>query len=521
MNRLLVLPILVPLAAATLCLLAHRRFRVQRIISAAGAGGVLIAGLILLAQVRAHGPVATRIGNWPAPFAITLAADLLSAIMIALAGFVAVAVTIFSLAGVGLRRERFGHHVLVQTLLMGVNGAYLTADLFNMYVWFEIFLLSSYVLLVLEGGRAPLSGPIKYVVLNLLSSVLFLSAIGLLYGLTGTLNLADLSRAVPLAGRPGLVAVVAVLFFVAFGIKAAVFPLFSWLPAAYPAAPPAVLALFSGLLTKTGVYAILRIFTLVFPVEGSFIRPLLLWIAGLTMVTGVLGAVAQGDIRRLLSFHIVSQIGYLLFGAALATGAALGGAIYFFMHVIVAKAGLFLAGGIVERLRGTGELKRLGGLHRTRPMLSILFLLCALALAGLPPLSGFWGKLLLLQAGLAERAYGLVGVGLAVSALTLYSMMKIWAEAFWKEPPAGAGRDGRPERPGSVNAGARDEAGAPPERALSAGARVALYAPLALCALFVLALGIAAGPVSALAAQAGRDLVSPAAYIRVVLGAQP
>jgi len=499
MNRLLVLPILVPLAAATLCLLAHRRFRLQRIISVAGAGGLLTSGLLLLARVQAHGPIATRVGGWRAPFAIVLAADLLSAIMVTMAGFVAVAVTIYSLAGVGLRRERFGHHVLVQTLLMGVSGAYLTADLFNLYVWFEIFLLSSYVLLVLEGGRARLVGPIKYVVLNLLSSVLFLSAIGLLYGLTGTLNLADLARTVPLAGQPGLVAVVAVLFLVAFGIKAAVFPLFSWLPAAYPAAPPAVLALFSGLLTKTGVYAILRIFTLVFAADTGFIRPLLVWIAGLTMVTGVLGAVAQGEIRRLLSFHIISQIGYLLFGAALATGPALGGAIYFFMHVIVAKAGLFLAGGIVERLRGTGELKRLGGLQRTRPALAILFLLCALALAGLPPLSGFWGKLLLFRAGLAERAYVLVAVGLAVSVLTLFSMMKIWAEAFGKDRPADAGG----------------------EPALSAGSRLALYLPLALCALFVLGVGIAAGPVSALAAQAGRELASPEAYLRVVLGVQP
>jgi multicomponent Na+:H+ antiporter subunit D len=328
------------------------------------------------------------------------------------------------------------------------------------------------------------------VTLNLISSALFLAACAVCYGALGTLNLADLALVLRGGGGGALAGVLAALLVVAFGLKAAMFPLFGWLPASYHTPPVDVTALFSALLTKVGVYALIRVFTLLFPASEG-LRELLLVLAALTMVTGVLGAVAQTDARRLLSFHIVSQIGYLLMGLGLFTRGALAGAVFFRVHVIVSKSALFLAAGVARRLLGSFDLARSGGLAAARPLLAGLFLLPALSLAGLPPLSGFFAKLALVDAGLAAGRFGLVAVSLAVSLLTLFSMTKLWAEVFWKPAPGGV-------------------APAPPGLALQ-------LAPLAVLAAAALALGLAAGPAFALAERAADQLLSPAAYLEAVL----
>lgn len=495
----LILPILVPMLTGIAAILTYRWRRTQRIISVAGAVALLAVALAVLAQASRHGVLAAQMGNWPAPYGITLVADLLSAIMVVLAGLVGLAGAVYSLVAIDPARERYGYHALYHFLLMGVCGAFLTGDLFNLYVWFEVMLMASFVLLALGGERGQMEGAIKYVTLNLVSSAIFLATVGILYGLAGTLNMADLARklaALPPDTHP-LVITIAMLFLVAFGIKAAVFPLFFWLPASYHTPPVPVSAIFAGLLTKVGVYALLRVFTLIFVQRVDYTHTLILIIAGLTMVVGVLGAMAQGEFRRVLSFHIISQIGYMIMGLGLFTPLGLAGSVFYLTHHIIVKTNLFLVSGVVERLGGTQQLKRLGGLYRSHPALAALFLAPALSLAGLPPLSGFFAKLGLVQAGLQANQGGIVAVSLVVSLFTLFSMMKLWNEAFWKVAPNSD----------------------PP-----AGDRLALAGwllPIAALAVVTVAIGLGAGPVFALALRAGEQLMNPAAYMEVVLGGRP
>ena len=422
---LLVLPILVPFLTAAICLAVWRSRRMQRALGVAGTLVLMGAGIALLWDVRANGIRVVQAAGWPAPFGITLVADLFSAIMVAVASVMGAAVMVYSTATVDARRESFGYYPLYHVLLMGVCGAFLTGDIFNLYVWFEVMLIASFVLMALGGEQGQIEGGLKYVTLNLISSAMFLAAVGLLYSAAGTLNMADLAvRLRPTAG-PSLMTVLSMLFLAAFGTKAAIFPLFFWLPASYHTPPVAVSAIFAALLTKVGVYALVRVFTLIFVQDVGYTHGLILVVAGLTMVTGVLGAIAQTDMRRLLAFHIISQIGYMIMGLALFTPLALAGCIYFIVHNIVAKTNLFLVSGLAQRLGGSYDLKRLGGLYRASPALAVLFLLPALSLAGVPPLSGFFGKLLLVQAGIAAGGYGIVAIALFVSLLTLFSMNKI------------------------------------------------------------------------------------------------
>jgi multicomponent Na+:H+ antiporter subunit D len=502
MNTLLILPILIPLVTAIITLLFHRRVIAQRVTGIIGAAALLGTAVRLLAQVATNGIQVLQVGNWPAPFGISFVADLLSAIMVLLAGIMGFAVAIYSLVTIDVRREIFGYSALFQILLMGVCGAFLTGDIFNLYVWFEVLLMASFVLLALGGEQGQLEGGIKYVTLNLISSALFLAAVGILYAEAGTLNMADLARRLPQLPQQGLITTLAMLFLVAFGIKAAAFPLFFWLPASYHTPPVATSAIFAGLLTKVGVYALLRVFTLLFVGDVGYTHTIILVIAALSMITGVLGAVAQNEFRRILSFHIVSQIGYMLMGLGIFTPLALAGSIFYIMHHIIVKTNLFLVSGISQRINGTFELKQSGGLYAAYPHIAVLFLISALSLAGLPPFSGFFAKLMLLRAGLENANYAIAAVSLGVSVLTLFSMTKIWTEAFWKPRPHRAIRatDGR----------ARDR------RELAV-----MTLPVIGLAILTVMIGVLAGPMADLAMAAAEQLLNPAAYIQVVLGDTP
>jgi multicomponent Na+:H+ antiporter subunit D len=500
MNVLLILPLLVPFLAAALGMLAWRRVAIQRWLGVAGALGQLVAGLVLLSEVRSRGIQATQLGDWPAPFGITLVADLFSAVMVVITGLMGLAVAVYSFGGLDARRESYGYYPLLLILLVGVCGAFLTGDLFNLFVWFEVMLIASFVLLALGGERPQLEGAIKYVTINLVSSAFFLSAVGILYGLTGTLNMADLAVRLRELDQPVMTTTVAMLLLVVFGIKAAIFPLFFWLPASYHTPPVVVSAIFAGLLTKVGVYALIRTFTLLFVDDVGFTHTLIMVIAALTMAVGVLGAVAQHEVRRILSFHIVSQIGYMIMGLGLFTTAALAASVFYIVHHIIVKTNLFLVSGVMRLVGGSFELKELGGLYRTNPVLAVLFLVPAMSLAGMPPLSGFVAKLGLVQAGLAVEQYWLVAVALAVSALTLLSMTKIWAEAFWKGAPEGA----------SVQLGA--------SRQPEAGARASMIGPIAVLAGITISIGLLAEPLFTLSLEAGEQLMNPAGYIEAVLG---
>ena len=495
MNLSLTVPLILPFLTAVICFL-FRDTREGRWIGVIGSALHLGAAFVLLAEVIETGPVAGQMGGWPAPFGITLVADTLSAVMVVITGVTALAVAVYAVADIEPAKEELGYHALFQILIAGVTGAFLTGDLFNLYVWFEVMLIASFGLLTMGGRRAQLDGGIKYVTLNLISTILFLSAIGLLYGSTGTLNLADLRGAVA-AADPDLMTLVAGLFLVGFGIKAGVFPLFFWLPASYHTPSFAVSAVFAGLLTKVGVYALIRMFTLVFTQDIGFTHGVMLWIAAVTMIVGVLGAAAQTDMRRILSFHIVSQIGYMVLGLALMTPLALTGAGFYLVHHIIVKANLFLIAGVMKAIAGSNELSRIGGLYRSAPVLAALFLVPAFSLAGFPPLSGFWAKYVLIVAALEVEGWVIAGIALVTGLLTIYSMTKIWGEAFW------------PPHPDGIEPRLSD---------LPRWRRRALMAPIMGLAALTLVIGLVPGPFVTFAEAAAADLIDPSRYIAAVLG---
>lgn len=501
MNVLLVLPILLPLVTAAAMLLVYRSALLQRMMGLVSSVIQLGVALWLLVVVYQKGIAAVQMGAWQAPFGITLVADVLSTLMLTLSGVIAVTTAIYSIGDIDRERRVYGFYPLTQMLLMGVNGTFLTGDLFNLYVWFEVLLIASFVLLVLGNERQQMEGAIKYVTLNLIASAIFLTAVGIVYGSVHGLNMADLSLklASPDVPRP-IVYTLAMLFFVAFGIKAAVFPLFFWLPDSYHTPPVTVTALFAALLTKVGVYAMLRIFSLLFAGDGAYLQPLLLVVAALTMVLGVLGAMAQMEFKRVLAFHSVSQVGYMVMGLGLMTAGGFAAGLFFILHHALVKTSLFFISGLVGREAGTTHLKKLGNGVARWPLSAWLFLLCAFSLAGLPPLSGFWAKLGLVKAGFVTDTAGgiaLAAVALTVGMGTLISMTKIWNEAFWKPAP-----DDAP----------------PPPAPMSMARRTVLYLPALILTLLVVLLGLWPEPVLVLVHEAGRQLATPAEYIHAVLG---
>jgi multicomponent Na+:H+ antiporter subunit D len=446
-EHLVALPLAIPLVAAAACLAAWRAIAAQRVIAIASLCVLLAAATLLLVAVARGGPLVLAIGNWAAPVGVELRADLAGSLLTVVTAIVAVAIALFALADVPHDHQRRGFWPLLLVLVLAVCGAFLTSDLFNLFVWFELMLIASFVLLALGTTRTQLVGAHVYVLLSVIGSTLFLTAIGLLYATVRTLDFAQAGERLTelSATQPGVVLAIEAVLLVAFGIKAAVFPLMFWLPASYHTPLPAVSALFAALLTKVGAYAMIRITAGVFP-ETTVVHAVLAAIAIGTMLVGVLGALAQGHLRRLLAFHIVSQIGYMIAGLALAQGNsatrrfALAAALVFIVHNIAAKTTLFLVAGTIRRTRGTESLAQLGGVARSHPGLTAMFLIGALALAGVPPLSGFWAKLAIFGAGLEQGRYVLVGVAAVVGLLTLTSMLKIWLGAFAGVVPADAPR---------------------------------------------------------------------------------
>lgn len=490
-DPLVMAPILVPLATALVMLLPfQKRHTAHRAIHLVSLVILIALEVALMARVRGGDILAHWLGNWTPPFGIVVVADLLAVIMLLLASITALAATVFSLRDLDADRERFQAHPLTQFLLMGINGAFLTGDLFNMFVWYEVMLISSYGLLTLGGEPRQLRVGIPYLALGLFSSALFLVGATALYGVTGTLNLADLSvRVAALEGQGAIMANVAsVILLGAFGIKAALFPLYFWLPDGYPAPPVSVATFFAGIMTKVGVYSLLRVFTLVFRGEGDG-AGLILPLAGFTMLVGVLGAICQTNLRRLLSFHIISQVGYMVMGIGMFTPLGVAGGIIYLIHHIMVKASLFLISGVCEKMTGRKDIGEMGGLLRRYPFLATLFFVSASSLAGLPPLSGFFAKFVVLRAGFESRLWLIVAASLVASLLTLFSMMKIWQYVFWR-------REAAPVKP-------------PPRL---------LYGPAILLTSFSITLAVAAEPLFHLGMDAAHQLLDPGRYIETVLG---
>jgi len=435
MNWLLVSCLLTPMLTAILAYLLPGSRLAKGLVSVFGSLLLFFLAALLLQQVWTTGPISAQMGGWKAPMGITLVADHLSALLVLVTAIVGLAVSIYSLVDIDDVRARGGFDTFLQILLTGLVGAFLTGDLFNLYVWFEVMLIASFALIVLGGNKVQLDGAVKYVAINLVSTVLLLTAIGLVYGMAGTLNMADLNAKLAQLPNQQLVTVVSILFLIAFGIKAAVFPLYFWLPASYHTLPISVAAIFAALMTKVGVYALIRTFTLIFTPQGEFIEQVVLTVAMLTMLIGILGAISHTNIRRILSYHIIGSIGFMLLGLGLNSELAMAASIFYMIQGILVKALLFLIVGVIEKHGKSSELSELGGLYRSHPGFSLLYLVAALALIGIPPLSGFWAKLMVLEAGIELQAWWMISVVLLTSLLTFIPLMRIWFEAFWKAAP--------------------------------------------------------------------------------------
>ena len=500
-DLLIYITLFAPLASAILCLFLWKFTGAQKGVFLIGTTVKLIFAILLMQEVSNEGIISTQLAGWDAPYGIPFVADIFSTMMLLINAIIGFCIALYSLQSVDKERIAFGFFPMVHFLIFGISGAFLTGDVFNLYVWFEIILISSFVLLTLGGRKAQLEGAIKYVALNFLASAIFLAGIGTLYGLTGSLNMADLANIIPEMENTGLLSVSAVFFLVAFGIKAAIFPLFFWLPAAYHTPPLAISALMAGMITKVGVYAMIRFFTLIFNHDIDFTHTLLLWAGGFTMVVGVLGAAAQNDFRKILSFHIVSQIGYMIMGLAFYTPLAIAGAIFFIIHNIIVKTNLFLISGVVNYSSGSYKLKKLGGVYDNFPMVAAFFVITAFALTGLPPLSGFWPKFMLAKAGFTEGFYFITLVALGVSILTMFSMTKIWNEVFWKPQP-----DEFKEQIKSITRGELWK-----NKSL-------LLTTIFLMVVLILGMGLFAEPIIALSERGAEQLLNPESYIETVLG---
>jgi multicomponent Na+:H+ antiporter subunit D len=392
--------------------------------------------------VNRFGLSVAYIGGWQAPYGITLVIDHFSAFLLLTTSVILISISIYALNYFPKTSQYKRFYIFFFTLTMGINGAFITGDIFNLYVWFEVMLLSSFVLITFGNQKQQLQGGLKYMAMNLVGSLFLLAGIGLIYGKTGTLNIAKLAEIITnYKGEIFWLNTSGILIFMAFGIKAALFPLFYWLPASYHTPNITITSLFAGILTKVGVYALVRFFTLFLAIDQEFWQNLILTIAGLTMLSGGMAASTQYDNRKILSYHIISQIGYMIMGLGIFTTLSITGAIFFIMHNMIAKTNVFLTAGMIDKIKGTYNLKSLGGLYKTNPFLAFLFIIPAFTLAGIPPLSGFFAKFILIKAGFEDGHYITTSVALFTGLLTLYSMIKIWNEAFLKKAPGQVGQN--------------------------------------------------------------------------------
>ena len=430
-DQLAIYPLLLQMFLAIVLMFAWSRINWQKTISIIGSTLNLGLSVLLFLRVWEEGTQTVQAGSWQAPFGITFAADTFSATLVVLTAIAGLAVSSFSAGSVVSPRLKFGYFPIFHFLLLGLNGAFLTGDIFNLYVWFEIIIITSFVLLTIGGEKAQLEGAVKYFTLNILASIIFLTAIAVLYGLTGTLNMADLAGAVAAVENRTLVQVNALLFLIGFGIKAAVFPLYFWLPASYHTPPSAVSSIFGGLLTKVGVYALVRVFTLIFEVD-DLLANVLSAIAVLTLFSGAIGAIVQNNIRKIFSYLVICHIGYMIAGLGMTTELALTGLIFYLIHDIIVKTNLFMMNGVIYKIKAHHNIRKLGGFYSEHPRLSLLFAVPLFSLVGIPPLSGFWPKLSLIGAGWQTENYLIIASILFASFVTLVVVVKLWGEVFWK-----------------------------------------------------------------------------------------
>lgn len=433
MINLPVFPIVIPALAAILMMFMPKQVQLQRAMALGALVITAIVSLFLVHTVSTEGIQTLNLGNWQAPFGITLVSDMLSALLVTTSTLLTLFIVWFAVHYFSDSYEGNYLYISMLFLLVGVNGAFTTGDIFNLFVFFEVFLMSSYVLIVLGGRGVQLRESIKYLLVNIIASALFVMSVALLYGVTGTLNIADLAMKIPLVDNPNVITVIGVLFVIVFGMKGALVPLHYWLPGAYVVAPTPILAMFGALLTKVGVYSILRTYTLLFDGNGEFLQTFLMVLAVLTIFIGMIGAIAYNDVKLIIIYNIMIAVGVILYGISVNTQTSLEGSLYYLIHDMIIKAVLFMLVGMMIGITKSGQLRDMGGLITRFPLFGWTFFVAALSLAGIPPLSGFFGKLLIVSGGMDEgELFGPLLVLLS-SLFVLYSVMKIFLNGFWGE----------------------------------------------------------------------------------------
>lgn len=498
---LVVAGVLLCLLGAAVLMILRRHLGLQAVLAIAVLALSSLANLLLLRKVLSEGPVVITMGNWLPPFGITFAADGLGTLLALTSCLVALAGAVYALRDINRGARLFGFYPLLLIMMAGVMGAFLTGDIFNLYVWFEVLLIASFGLIVYGNRRIQLDGAMKYAILNFLATTLFLVATGYLYGVSGTLNMADLSAKLGDAPDGAPLGAIAILYLVAFGMKAAAFPLNFWLPASYHTPNIVVGAVFAGLLTKVGVYALIRTFTTIMPSDTAHVHQALLVVAIATMLIGALGALAQSDLRRLLGFLVVSGIGYMLLGLAFSSEIGLGGALFYAVHSMVIMTVFYLMAGVVFRRSGSYMLQKIGGLYGQAPFTAALFLVCVLALSGLPPFSGFWPKLMLIRAGLEAQSYIAVATVLLAGFITTIALGRAWIFCFWRNGPEGA-----------------PEGEAATLQPMAWQAHIVFFLPVVALLALVVFFGLWPQPLMAALDPGVEGLLQPAGYIQSVLG---
>ena len=432
MNNLLVIPLIIPIITAVILVFLREQIVLQRIISIVTMIFISIISLLLLNLVQTEGIIRLDFSGWLPPFGILFVADSFSILLVLTANIITSICLLYAFSTIGERHEKMFFYPFVLFLIAGVNGSFLTGDIFNLFVCFEVMLLASYVLVALGGGRRQLRESLKYVLINVVASWMFLIALAFLYGTVKTLNMAHIAVRVAEAGQDPLLTTVAILLLIVFSLKAGLL-LFFWLPGSYSVPPTVVQALFAALLTKVGIYALFRTFTLMFPLNQDVTHTIIGVMAGITLIAGCMGALSGRDIYTIATYNVIIGVGFILIGLAVGTEASITGAIYYLIHDMLAKALLFLLIGMMFYVSGESVVKKMSGLIQNYPLFGWIYFLVMLALAGIPPLSGFMGKVLIGQGAIEAGSYVLLALGFASSIIVLYSLLRIFLASFFGE----------------------------------------------------------------------------------------
>lgn len=491
MSNLVILPIIIPFLAGVAMIFFRQRLPFVRFLTKATTIINLIVSLYLGFVVFQHGALVLETGDWVAPYGIILVADPLSAALVIIVNLIAIACAFYAFSSLDEEREKFYFYSLFLVLITGVNGAFLTGDLFNLFVFFEVLLMASYGLIVLGGTKKQLRESLKYVLINLFSSMVFVTAVAFLYSVTGTVNMAQLAERVGEVQQTGILTTIAIVLFIVFAIKGAVFPLYMWLPRSYEVPPTVISALFGALLTKVGIYSILRVFTIIFVHEPSFTHTFFIFIAGVTMIFGVIGALSTNNVKLVIAYNIIPAIGFMMMGLGIFSSLGITGSVFYLAHDMIIKAALFFLVGAMVAISGTSDLRKMGGLIHHHPLLGWMFLLAALVLMGFPPFSGFIGKLALLRAAVEEGHYIIFAIAIVSSLLILLSVLRIFIQGFW----------------GKAKLAIHEEK----------GSDKGLLSPIALMLTVSVLLGVGADFFYPLAEQIGNSLIDPQIYIESVL----